>query len=86
MPNCQPYSKRRSPAELTVMRSFIGQVKAAMREQGMTQSRLAEITGFDPAGISLTLRGGHSPKIDRMVAIAAALGMDVEVRLAPPRK
>jgi transcriptional regulator with XRE-family HTH domain len=81
MPACKPYTKRRTPAENALMVSFVRQVKAAMRSQGINQSRLAELTGIDDAGISLTLNGGHSPRLDRMAAIAAALGMRVEILL-----
>ena len=81
MPHCKPYSKRRTPAENAVMNSFVRQVRAAMRAQGINQSRLAELTGLDGAGISITLLGGHSPSIERMTRIADALGMRVEIVL-----
>lgn len=86
MPTSKPYTKRRSPAEIAVMNSFVRQAKAAMRSQGINQSRLAELTGLDGAGISITLLGGHSPSIERMTRIAGALGMRVEIALKRPAR
>lgn len=80
-----PFTTRRSAVELDVMHDFIDQVKVAMRSQGINQSRLAELTGINIAGISITLRGGHAPNLVRMVRIAKALGMRLEIALTPAR-
>lgn len=86
MPEYKPYTKRRTHAERAILDGFIRQVKARMRHLGINQQRLAKLTGFDGAGLSITLRGGHAPSIERMATIAEALGMELQLGLTTPRE
>lgn len=86
MPKYRPYTKQRTSAECSALGGFLRQVKRRMQLQGFNQKRLAAVAGLDNAGLSITLNGGHAPSIERMATIAEALGMELEIRLTPPRE
>ena len=55
----------------------------ARREQGMTQKQLAERALVDQAVVSRVERGRANITSDLLADVACALGMCVEVTLAP---
>lgn len=66
------------------LRQSIGRAVAeARREQGMTQKQLAERALVDQAVVSRVERGRANITSDLLADVACALGMCVEVTLAP---
>ena len=66
------------------LRQSIGRAVAeARREQGMTQKQLAERALVDQAVVSRVERGRANITSDLLADVACALGMCVEVSLAP---
>lgn len=56
----------------------ISKVKKLMEEKGITQYRLAKLTGISEAQISRLLNGKRNdPKISAVKAIAAALQVEI---------
>jgi DNA-binding XRE family transcriptional regulator len=63
--------------------TFVGEVvKRARKAAGLTQAQLGEESGHDQAIISKLERGHHTPRIDTLRRIAAALGTDLSSLLA----
>jgi len=61
---------------------IIQKIAAARVAKGMTQAQLAELVGTHRSNISRLENGGHSPSLDFILRIAAALGLTIE--LSPP--
>jgi len=57
------------------------QIAAAMEDQGLSQKALAERLGITPSAISQLLSGEQNVTLQRLVAVALALGRSV----VPPR-
>jgi len=57
-------------------------VKRARKAAGLTQTQLGEESGHDQAIISKLERGHHTPRLDTLRKIAAALGTDLSSLLA----
>ena len=65
--------------------TFAAAVRAAMDEQGLTQSELAERVSLTKSRIGAILRGRYAPTIWTTVRFADALGVDptvLDTRLA----
>ena len=65
--------------------AFAAAVRAAMDEQGLTQSELAERVSLTKSRIGAILRGRYAPTIETAVRFAEALGVDpteLDARLA----
>ncbi len=60
-----------------------GQIQELRAEAGISQQALAAAAGIDQAHLSRIQRGMVQPSIDVLVAIAAALGADLGIRLFP---
>jgi transcriptional regulator with XRE-family HTH domain len=66
------------------MRIAIGaEIRRIRVDAGLSQRRLAELAGIDHGFLSLIERGLREPSLAVLVAIAAALGGKVNVRLFP---
>ena len=63
---------------------IIGKITAARVSKGMTQTQLADILGTHRSNISRLESGGHSPSLDFLLRVAAALNLTIE--LSPPLK
>jgi len=63
---------------------IIGKITAARVSKGMTQAQLADILGTHRSNISRLESGGHSPSLDFLLRVAAALNLTIE--LSPPLK
>lgn len=61
--------------EFAVMRAIM----EARIQQGMTQQKLAELTGIDQADISRLERGSGNPSLKTIQRIAEALGKRVQI-------
>ena len=65
--------------------AFAAAVRAAMDEQGLTQSELSWRVGLTKSRIGAILRGRYAPTIETTVKLAEALGVDpteLDARLA----
>lgn len=51
------------------------------KEKGITQQQIAELTGMQRTNIVRIESGRYSPTIEVLVKLAAALDMDLEIRL-----
>ena len=51
------------------------------KKKGITQQQIAELTGMQRTNIVRIERGRYSPTIEVLVKLAAALDMDLEIRL-----
>ena len=56
-------------------------LRGIMRQKGITQSWLADQTGIPEATVSRYLSGVHSPKIEYVAKLAAAIGVSVDYLL-----
>ncbi len=66
------------------MREHVGtQIKDLREESGISQKGLAAAAGIDQGYLSKVERGLAQPSMDVLVAIAAALGADLGIRLFP---
>ena len=59
--------------------SFGKRLKQLRKERGITQEKLADMTGLSVESISNIERGLFGPKFDNLEKIAAALEMDVKL-------
>lgn len=59
--------------------SFGKRLKQLRKERGITQEKLADMTGLSVESISNIERGVFGPKFDNLEKIAAALNMDVKI-------
>jgi transcriptional regulator with XRE-family HTH domain len=79
-----PIGLRELKRRRQVLRQHIGtQIRDLRVEAGITQSALAAAGGIDPAHLSRIEHGLTQPSIDVLVAIGAALGGDLGVRIFP---
>jgi transcriptional regulator with XRE-family HTH domain len=53
------------------------EVRRIREERGLSQARLSELSGVDPAGVSLIETGRRSPGVDTLQKLADALGVEV---------
>ncbi|MEN9797714.1 MAG: Helix-turn-helix domain [Pseudomonadota bacterium] len=60
-------------------RALGARIKAARNAAGMTQSRLAERAGIEVQSLSRIERGAYEPSLSTAVALAAALGMTLDL-------
>lgn len=63
---------------------FRSAVKAELRRQGLTQTRLAATIGWSPQQLSDTLRGRHAMSVESAYLIASGLGVGL-IDLLPNR-
>jgi predicted XRE-type DNA-binding protein len=68
--------------ELAISR-FTNDIARLMAEQSVSQSELARRLGVSRARVSQLMRHASSPTLRTMVEVAAALGCDVNVDVAP---
>lgn len=69
------------------MRALVGRnVKRIREAKGMTQERLADISGFSQQYISGLERGRRNPTVVTLFELATALGVDHLELLRPTRK
>lgn len=59
--------------------SFGKRLKQLRKERGITQEKLADMTGLSVESISNIERGVFGPKFDNLEKIAAALDLDVKL-------
>ena len=59
-------------------------LRAARAAAGLTVTQVAEATGVVPAAVRVWESGSSAPTPQRVVRLAAALGVDVESLLLPP--
>ena len=64
---------------------IIAKITSARIAKGLTQAQLAELLGTHRSNISRLESGSHSPSLDFLLRIAAALEMTIEL-LPPPKK
>lgn len=65
---------------------FTEAVACRLRDEGVSQARLAKALGVSPAYVSKLLRGDNNFTIETMVRVARTLGARVEFRLVPPER
>jgi transcriptional regulator with XRE-family HTH domain len=63
---------------LAAKAEFGRRLKAARKKAGLTQARLAELTGLDPVTISQIETGQREPGITRAARLAAALNVTLD--------
>lgn len=63
---------------------FAGRLKELREQAGLTQQQLADKSGLSKFGISDLEQGRRIPGWDTVLALAAALGVSVEVFAQPP--
>lgn len=67
------------------MRRLVGQNFARLRaERGMTQEKVAELSGLSQQYISGLERGGRNPTVVTLFEISQALGVNYIELLKPP--
>lgn len=59
--------------------SVIAQLKAAMTEKGISGPKLAEMSGVSMQYMYGILRGEHSPTVDKLSKLAAALDLKLQL-------
>ena len=69
----------------SAMTSFTTNVKAAMKLKGITQRALADACGMNEGNMSRLLAARHSPTLDVLERIAAALDVDLYELFLPNR-
>lgn len=65
---------------------ILEQYKELRRNKGMTQQQIADITGIKRTNIVRIESGKYVPTIEVLVKLAAALDMDLEIRLVKKRE
>jgi XRE family transcriptional regulator, regulator of sulfur utilization len=66
---------------------YVGQAIETQRvSAGLTQGDLAQLSGVSQPHISSIEKGTWSPKLNTVMLIAEALGLDVNVLLPPSRR
>lgn len=65
---------------------ILEQYKELRKEKGMTQQQIADITGIKRTNIVRIESGKYVPTIEVLVKLAAALNMDLEIRLVEKRE
>lgn len=61
------------------------QLRAARREQGVTQERLAERVGTKKSNISRLESGRYNPSLDFLVKVASGLDRKIQIQLKQER-
>jgi len=56
-------------------------LRTARVDRGVSQTQLAELTGYTQSQVSAHERGAHDPRIATLVVYAKALGISVEALL-----
>lgn len=59
----------------------IAQYIKCRKEQGLTQSNVADILGVKRPNIARFENGSYNPTLDFMVKVAESMGKDLEIRL-----
>ena len=59
--------------------SVADRIDAALKERGMTQKQLAELTGIKPSVLSETINGKRSVSLNVAVALEKALGIPADI-------
>jgi|LSQX01.3.fsa_nt_gb transcriptional regulator with XRE-family HTH domain len=68
----------------TWRQEIIEKITAARVAKGMTQTQLAELLGTHRSNISRLESGSHSPSLDFLLRVTAALELKIEI--IPPSK
>ena len=65
---------------------IIKMLVAARKEQNMTQSDLAKVTGINQADISKLENGNRNPSLNMLKKLAEGLGMQLKIEFIPMAK
>lgn len=74
----------RSMLTVSWVDNFRDNLRAAMREKGMSQSALARETGVQQPTISLILSGKMEPSVTMCETLAMAVGLRADLSFIPP--
>lgn len=66
------------------MNSFGKRLNAVLKEKGLSQVQLAEMTGIKQGTISNWINNRYLPKIDKQIILAKALNVDIQYLLGNP--
>ena len=68
--------------EMEIIKTLV----AARKEQNMTQSDLAKVTGINQADISKLENGNRNPSLNMLKKLAEGLGMYLKIEFVPMPK
>ncbi len=68
--------------EMEIIKTLV----AARKEQNMTQSDLAKVTGINQADISKLENGNRNPSLNMLKKLAEGLGMQLRIEFVPMSK
>ena len=68
--------------EMEIIKTLV----AARKEQNMTQSDLAKVTGINQADISKLENGNRNPSLNMLKKLAEGLGMQLKIEFVPMAK
>lgn len=68
--------------EMEIIKTLV----AARKEQNMTQSDLAKVTGINQADISKLENGNRNPSLNMLKKLAEGLGMQLRIEFVPITK
>ena len=68
--------------EMEIIKTLV----AARKEQNMTQSELAKVTGINQADISKLENGNRNPSLNMLKKLAEGLGMYLKIEFVPMPK
>lgn len=68
--------------EMEIIKTLV----AARKEQNMTQSDLAKVTGINQADISKLENGNRNPSLNMLKKLAEGLGMQLKIEFIPMAK
>ncbi len=68
--------------EMEIIKTLV----AARKEQNMTQSDLAKVTGINQADISKLENGNRNPSLNMLKKLAEGLGMCLKIEFVPMSK
>lgn len=68
--------------EMEIIRTLV----AVRKEQNMTQSDLAKVTGINQADISKLENGNRNPSLNMLKKLAEGLGMQLKIEFVPMAK
>ncbi len=72
--------------DLVLRSALLKKVSVAIKEKGISQTRIGKLIGMDQPRVSALLHGKISLfSTDKLVSILTALGQDVEVRVRPSK-
>ncbi len=69
---------------VSLVDNFRDNLRAAMREKGVSQSALARLTGVQQPTISLILNGKMEPSVTMCETLARAVGMRADLSFLEP--